>query len=463
MRFVNEGKRWPEDYVKSATNKLVIRYGLQTQDQIDEAKAIVMQVKDALDFISHDGKLYSLLDKTILWICDNVSDFNGIRLFLVKNLGMISRGLEVMTTTKQPQWSAEAIKKMDFQTFKQQAEEAQKNVVIDADPTGKTYTVVPIQSFTQLNRKYGGYVTGAGIQGDWWCHANGMPMYNDFTDNGRCKMYVIAQDGWESIEAPDPSDAVTAYDDYGMSLIAIAVDIESGTLVDQTLRWNHVVKPSNGQVDNAFDDDWSKLNAAVGFNVEEAVDRDLQNEKKLAAQREADPHGYVQSMLAKTRIVGSDFVPLDIRAKIREVIVPPNVSQIDEYAFRDCIALEKIVVPSTVKSIGDLAFYNCVSLADVKLNEGLAEISIGAFSRCSSLESIVIPASVRIVRSQAFNACISLKEVTIAGPSTDISPTAFTGTDLQKLDFLRVDAKRIASMHSWPFGVDPSIIHGREA
>lgn len=45
-------------------------------------------------------------------------------------------------------------------------------------------------------------------------------------------MYVIAQDGWESIEAPDPSDAVTAYDDYGMSLIAIAVDIESGTLVD---------------------------------------------------------------------------------------------------------------------------------------------------------------------------------------------------------------------------------------
>lgn len=113
-RFVNEGKRWPEDYVKSATNKLVSRYGLQTQDQRDEAKAVVMQVKDALDFISHDGKLYSLLDKTVLWICDNVSDFNAVRLFLVKNLGMISRGLEVMTTTKQPQWSAEAIKKMDF-------------------------------------------------------------------------------------------------------------------------------------------------------------------------------------------------------------------------------------------------------------------------------------------------------------------------------------------------------------
>lgn len=56
-----------------------------------------------------------------------------------------------------------------------------------------------------------------------------------------------------------------------------------------------------------------------------------------------------------------------------------------------------------------------------------------------------------------------MKEVTIAGPSIDISPTAFTGTDLQKLDFLRADAKRIASMHSWPFGVDPSIIHGREA
>lgn len=104
--------------------------------------------------------------------------------------------------------------------------------MIDADPAGKTYTVVPIQSFTQMSRKFGGDATGAGLQGDGWCHANGMPMYNDFTDSGRCKLYVIAQDGWEDIEAPDPKYVTTAYDDYGMSLIAIAVDIESGTLVD---------------------------------------------------------------------------------------------------------------------------------------------------------------------------------------------------------------------------------------
>jgi len=43
------------------------------------------------------------------------------------------------------------------------------------------------------------------------------------------------------------------------------------------------VKPSNGEADNAFDDDWDKLNKAVGFNVEEIVDRDLENEKKLKA------------------------------------------------------------------------------------------------------------------------------------------------------------------------------------
>jgi len=113
-KFVNEGKHWPEDYVKSATNKLVNRYHLQTQEQIDEARGIVMQVKDALEFISHDGRLYSLLDKTILWICENVSDFSGIRLFLLKNLGNTARSLEVMTASKQPQWSAEAIKGMDF-------------------------------------------------------------------------------------------------------------------------------------------------------------------------------------------------------------------------------------------------------------------------------------------------------------------------------------------------------------
>ena len=53
----------------------------------------------------------------MLWICEKVPDFNGIRLFLVKNLGSIARGLQIMLASNNPDWSAPSIRQMDFDTF----------------------------------------------------------------------------------------------------------------------------------------------------------------------------------------------------------------------------------------------------------------------------------------------------------------------------------------------------------
>jgi len=113
---------------------------------------------------------------------------------------------------------------------------------IATSSTGAKYEVVPCWSYEELNEKFGGDKTG--YEGDSeWCHTNGSSTYDSWTDGGKHMFFVIARKGWEDIEPPDPKTLYSAYDDYGMSLIAILVGIADNSLLKSTLRWNHVVLP----------------------------------------------------------------------------------------------------------------------------------------------------------------------------------------------------------------------------
>lgn len=79
--------------------------------------------------------------------------------------------------------------------------------------------------------------------------------------------FVIEREGWKDIKAPaeKPSDC---YDAYGMSLIAILVDVMTNKLLNSTSRWNHVVNPVSGAADTMFET-WQQLNKAVNLDVEQ--------------------------------------------------------------------------------------------------------------------------------------------------------------------------------------------------
>nr|DAH73901.1 MAG TPA: hypothetical protein [Caudoviricetes sp.] len=67
---------------------------------------------------------------------------------------------------------------------------------------------------------------------------------------------MIAKDGWQDIKPhDDPQKDDNAYDEYGLSLMAILVSKE-GELLKCTLRWNHVIEPKYAkpgrEVDGAF-------------------------------------------------------------------------------------------------------------------------------------------------------------------------------------------------------------------
>ncbi len=141
-----------------------------------------------------------------------------------------------------------------------------------------------------------------------------------------------------------------------------------------------------------------------------------------------------------------------------------NVTEIGEYAFRDCSGLTSVTIPNSVTSIGYGAFKGCTGLVSITIPSSVTSISDLAFSGCSGLTSVTveitdlaawctnpvtfsipssctlylslngnviqdltIPNSVTKIGDRAFYGCSGLTSVTIPNSVTSIGYSAFAG------------------------------------
>lgn len=161
----------------------------------------------------------------------------------------------------------------------QEEEEAESEARLSNMSFGHSdYTLVPITSFNQMNRDYGGPVTGncevdedGNCESDW-CHANDRGVFDAWTSGGG-KFFVLEKNGWKNIKFDEQSNLRTPKDDYGNSLIAILVD-RNGKLRRSTLRSNHVGIPAGKTADQIYRT-YADLSEVVGFNVEKEVKKQL--------------------------------------------------------------------------------------------------------------------------------------------------------------------------------------------
>lgn len=86
-------------------------------------------------------------------------------------------------------------------------------------------------------------------------------------------------------------------------------------------------------------------------------------------------------------------------------MIPEGVTEIGNYAFRNCRALTAVVLPNTLERIGRYTF-----------------------SYCTKLESLRIPASVTEIGAEAFSNC-SVWSVTFYGDAPNIAENAFKGVN----------------------------------
>ncbi|HTV41663.1 MAG TPA: leucine-rich repeat domain-containing protein [Candidatus Sulfotelmatobacter sp.] len=105
--------------------------------------------------------------------------------------------------------------------------------------------------------------------------------------------------------------------------------------------------------------------------------------------------------------------------------IPNSVTDLQDYAFSDCINLVNITIPNSVTNMGYGAFLGCTSLASVVIPKGVTSIPEQTFSECISLADVIIPYSVTNIGELAFSQCISLTSVTIPASAATIGDFAF--------------------------------------
>ena len=94
-----------------------------------------------------------------------------------------------------------------------------------------------------------------------------------------------------------------------------------------------------------------------------------------------------------TRIDGASVTKIGKRAfgvwggelKITDIILPPQLKEIEDEAFQGCTLIKDIEIPKSVTQIGSNAFRYCTDLMSVTIPASVLSLGEGAFEKCKQL------------------------------------------------------------------------------
>ena len=115
---------------------------------------------------------------------------------------------------------------------------------------------------------------------------------------------------------------------------------------------------------------------------------------------------------------------------LASVKIPNSVTEIGSRAFTDCTELTSVEISNSITGLDDI-FTNCASLTHVKIPNGVTKIQ-GTFEACTSLISVEIPNSVTVIDWGAFNGCTSLASIEIPNSVTKIGSATFNSCSALK-------------------------------
>ena len=148
---------------------------------------------------------------------------------------------------------------------------------------------------------------------------------------------------------------------------------------------------------------------------------------------------------------------------VTDLVIPNNVTSINNSAFAGCTSLLSVTIPSSVVSIGENVFKYCSYLTTINvasdnpnyssidgvlfnkeqatllrcpngntrteysIPNGVTTIGQRSFESCWQLNSIIIPDGVTTIEANAFEGCVNLTSVSIANSVSTIENEAFLG------------------------------------
>jgi hypothetical protein len=131
---------------------------------------------------------------------------------------------------------------------------------------------------------------------------------------------------------------------------------------------------------------------------------------------------------------------------LEEMVLPPNLEEIESRVFDDLKNLKEISFPHSFKKIERYKFYrrgplgSCASLKRVDLSRctELVKLPDAIFLGCTALEEVVLPPNLEEIGSTEFDECKNLKEISFPQSIKEIGYNAFSGCEsLKRVDFSR--------------------------
>lgn len=96
-----------------------------------------------------------------------------------------------------------------------------------------------------------------------------------------------------------------------------------------------------------------------------------------------------------------------------KVVIPSNVTEIGENAFRECNELTAVEIPNSVIIIKANAFFSCKGLTTVSIPSSVETIEKGAFQYCSGLLEVKIANGLKKIEQYAFYGCSNITKIQI--------------------------------------------------
>ena len=196
---------------------------------------------------------------------------------------------------------------------------------------------------------------------------------------------------------------------------------------------NSVTKIGNG----AFSDCWDLTNIDIPDSVTEIGEGIIDGCSLLDYQEFSKKGSTSQKLKYRGNkqlielVIPNDITEIEDNAfedceSLEKIMIPDSVTEIGNYAFRYCYHLKQITIPDSVRKIGEKAFEACFPLTEIHIPHSVTEIKTATFLNCLELKDITIPDSVTKIRASAFAGCCSLTHIIIPDSVTEIESGAFS-------------------------------------
>ena len=113
-----------------------------------------------------------------------------------------------------------------------------------------------------------------------------------------------------------------------------------------------------------------------------------------------------------TAITNTGYGTFVLCSNLKTVIIPDNITQIDQSTFLDCSSLTCINIPNTVRSISNNSFADS-GLVNITIPRSVTNIDTYAFRMCNDLEEVYIYGEGCTIGNAAFYQCKKVNTILI--------------------------------------------------